>query len=681
MPYPWTDKIAEANGSITLGLRPLDGATALTDFPAQSIGASGEESQYGFAIHSAWWTSPGDTSLGESNPPEAVFTQASQTGTGSPGTASNRNKTWGVTPDDPNNTASLGTLINTTIVGGEFFTSYGGRISDTSSGALTFGLENYFYWREDYPGHTGGVQSTVSMPDFTRIVLDWGNGATTRIQTYPMGSVQCPTGAVSGAKAIHIEQQTNSEDLQGFNARIIGWILGPNYVDGETLTTGMKSVNVVESDDDVYTFWNRGPFGDTQLSDTDDTLAHSYFHLANRDAYGDGIGYLDRIVYCNWRPTPLYTAIGVSGPSDCEIFLPKWRDLPGREGELSEFVFGLDYQINVNRGTNRGWIADYYPENPDAIWPPPYHMILSEKDMSTWTELILGANDSSVCPYLNTGNSPTVTYDENGRWLLYWSESTAYPTLDDANNNTNGVVLPEKWFYADESEGWLGYECPLDSENGGLGIDDEEEDLPGTGPLFLNAWGFSLDGHDFYVVRLGQDSTVVYDLTTGQWADWASPDSANWRASVGINWLGMSADSLTTDAETSIVAGDDTLGVLWTLDPSIGYDEDPTTTDPVDFERKVIGGIVMRLRESQKVGAAYLSMDLGDPQMADATIKLETSDDFGHTWTDHGSITVTPDDFNQEIVWRALGLIKAPGRIFRITDNGASVRIDSLDIR
>jgi hypothetical protein len=36
----------------------------------------------------------------------------------------------------------------------------------------------------------------------------------------------------------------------------------------------------------------------------------------------------------------------------------------------------------------------------------------------------------------------------------------------------------------------------------------------------MRAWTFTLDGHDFYVLRLGMDLTLVYDVSSEQWVDW-----------------------------------------------------------------------------------------------------------------------------------------------------------------
>ena len=43
--------------------------------------------------------------------------------------------------------------------------------------------------------------------------------------------------------------------------------------------------------------------------------------------------------------------------------------------------------------------------------------------------------------------------------------------------------------------------------------------LPGLKNRRSRAWGFSLDGHDFYVLRLGDAETLVLDLSTGKWLD------------------------------------------------------------------------------------------------------------------------------------------------------------------
>lgn len=198
----------------------------------------------------------------------------------------------------------------------------------------------------------------------------------------------------------------------------------------------------------------------------------------------------------------------------------------------------------------------------------------------------------------------------------------------------------------------------------------------------VRAWTFSLDGHDFYVLRLGDSGTLVYDTATEQWAEWKTEDLPFWRLQTGMNWLGMSIASFNEGATAPIIAGDDTYGLLWSLVPEDGLDEDPRGPeyDDIPFTRKVTGGVVTRRRDPISCNAVYLTANVGYPQAGAADITLRTSDDNGVTWTDHGAITVEAANYTQEISWRSLGTFFAPGRIFELEDKGASVRLDNLDM-
>jgi hypothetical protein len=43
----------------------------------------------------------------------------------------------------------------------------------------------------------------------------------------------------------------------------------------------------------------------------------------------------------------------------------------------------------------------------------------------------------------------------------------------------------------------------------------------------VRAWTFTLDGHDYYVLRLGNLETIIYDTLAEQWYDWGSDISAS----------------------------------------------------------------------------------------------------------------------------------------------------------
>jgi hypothetical protein len=197
----------------------------------------------------------------------------------------------------------------------------------------------------------------------------------------------------------------------------------------------------------------------------------------------------------------------------------------------------------------------------------------------------------------------------------------------------------------------------------------------------IRAWGFSQDGHDFYVLRLGMQGTILYDTTTGQWSEWDGSSNPFWRASLGLNWIGVAKSDYLGGVSTPVIAGDDSCGILWSLDPTQGYDDNiDSTGDDVPVVRAVRGGIPFRGRHRSRTNGVWLTISNGAPVLPLAAVTLRTSDDQGVTWQDRGSITVTPSDYNQQLYWRSLGLMRAPGRLFEFEDNGAMIRIDSADV-
>lgn len=198
----------------------------------------------------------------------------------------------------------------------------------------------------------------------------------------------------------------------------------------------------------------------------------------------------------------------------------------------------------------------------------------------------------------------------------------------------------------------------------------------------LRAWTFTLDGHDFYVLRLGDYSTIVYDVYSEQWIEWTSPELSFWRANLGWTWLGGQA--LAVDYGSSIVVGDDTFGLLWFLDPLLPYDQNPgddRTPQELPFDRVVTGQVLARNRQYIPCYSLFLDGDNYGLTATDFTpqITLETSDDQGRTFDAQDTLDVVVDyQQNEPYAWLSLGQITSPGRIFRFTDNGVFARIDSL---
>jgi hypothetical protein len=195
----------------------------------------------------------------------------------------------------------------------------------------------------------------------------------------------------------------------------------------------------------------------------------------------------------------------------------------------------------------------------------------------------------------------------------------------------------------------------------------------------MRAWTFTLDGHDFYVLRLGETGTLVYDTYSKQWTEWDGHDLPYWRTNVGQNWLGGVEHA--EEYGSTVLVGDDTYGLLWLLDPNSGLDNHPDgISDDEPFPRIVMGQVNSRKVRAIPCNEIILLADKGDPAYIGATITLSTSDDAGNTFADHGTVTATLADFTTPYRWASLGQIVSPGRLFKIEDDGAIARIDALEM-
>jgi hypothetical protein len=186
----------------------------------------------------------------------------------------------------------------------------------------------------------------------------------------------------------------------------------------------------------------------------------------------------------------------------------------------------------------------------------------------------------------------------------------------------------------------------------------------------IRAWTFTQDDHDFYVLHLGADRTLVWDVLTRSWSSWKSPGKSIWRASVGLPW------------EQENIGGDVSAGLLWNVDPLV-RDDDSTTGLAAEREpiRSVIRGMhPIRLRNALGCYRAQLSLSQGSPVASGVGITLRTSDDMALSWIDHGELVLDEAGTEYDVSWVSLGIITAPGRIFEIIDTGYARRIDALDI-
>lgn len=200
-----------------------------------------------------------------------------------------------------------------------------------------------------------------------------------------------------------------------------------------------------------------------------------------------------------------------------------------------------------------------------------------------------------------------------------------------------------------------------------------------TNGTVLRTWSFSMDGHDFYLIYLPGSFTLVYDLTTGKWSRWSSNSLAYLNQHVGINWLSVGSATYARGQNSNVIAGDLRSGQLWLVNPVLGYDENITTGAVEPFTSIVIGGVPLKGLNNLRCNMVFLRCAMAAPSVSGAAFTLRTSDDLGKSWVTHDVITMPTDTAEVALYWRSLGTMQAPGRIFEVSDNGASHRINSLD--
>ncbi len=186
--------------------------------------------------------------------------------------------------------------------------------------------------------------------------------------------------------------------------------------------------------------------------------------------------------------------------------------------------------------------------------------------------------------------------------------------------------------------------------------------------LNLRSWTYSLDGHTFYVLTIGEQGTFVYDESTGKWARFQTTGLSGWNMEIGTTWKGK------------VIAADQSNPTIWEMDPTSFIDDGYKTQT-----RVVTGALSMRNRAFIPNYAFRVTASLGTPDVAgtlpatDPSVLLEISDDQGKSYQSMGEVVIATADYVQELQWLSLGTMNPPMRIFRVTDTGAIARIDGGD--
>ena len=178
----------------------------------------------------------------------------------------------------------------------------------------------------------------------------------------------------------------------------------------------------------------------------------------------------------------------------------------------------------------------------------------------------------------------------------------------------------------------------------------------------MRAYPFFMDGHWFYVLHLGETTTLVFDTVTRKWSEWNSQKYNNWRPNYIINWKG------------DVIGGSLDSNIVFNVSPI--YDND--VGDPIIST--ITGGVPVRWVNDISCDAVMVTSSAGMTKgsVSVPSMQLRSSDDYGVTWNDWGSQDLSVWNPTIRLQWQSLGQISAPGRIFEITDTGAAKRINSL---
>jgi hypothetical protein len=184
------------------------------------------------------------------------------------------------------------------------------------------------------------------------------------------------------------------------------------------------------------------------------------------------------------------------------------------------------------------------------------------------------------------------------------------------------------------------------------------------------AWTFSLDGHTFYVLDIGEQGTFLYDIVTQNWCQFQTQNSVGWNLRNGCMWW---------TGAPRIVGGDSTGPYTWELDPTALFDDGFR-----DVEHAATSAVELRSRVYVSMSELRIAASAGllDDTAGAVYMQLTYSDNGGQTYSDPLIVQLTAGttpDGQQDIRFSSLGSFMAPGRILQISDVGGVLRLDGVD--
>lgn len=172
-------------------------------------------------------------------------------------------------------------------------------------------------------------------------------------------------------------------------------------------------------------------------------------------------------------------------------------------------------------------------------------------------------------------------------------------------------------------------------------------------PTGATAFTFTMGGHSFYVLNLSQ-KTLVFDLTSGTWAEWGT-EGGRFAGNLGVAAFGQ------------FLVSDYRDGRVYRCD-------DETYTDgAAAIVREIQSRHVINNYERMPVFQLFVDCETGtglnSGQGSDPQVMLQTSKDGGHTWGNEVWRSMgAMGQYLRRVVWNRLGLGDDWTFLLRITD-------------
>jgi hypothetical protein len=164
------------------------------------------------------------------------------------------------------------------------------------------------------------------------------------------------------------------------------------------------------------------------------------------------------------------------------------------------------------------------------------------------------------------------------------------------------------------------------------------------------AWAFSMDGHSFYVLTIGNEGTFAFDVSMQNWVLFKTYGRETFRAHVG-----------TQSSGSFIMCGDDTTGDIYTMEAG-------KSTDNGEILERELTGFVPIIGKPQRCNDFTVVMATGQYQAGEEPSLMFTwSDDMGNTFESWDFLPLgKTGEFWNRVIARQLGAMHPPGRTFKI---------------